>query len=639
MEKKTASIETSEQKRTAGIVEPTKNPGPFIARVIKHADPYYLGGLEVELLKTTEAGNVGETLGQTAIVYYASPFYGVTGAQHLGKNDSYSNTQKSYGWWAVPPDPGTLVLVTFVEGSREFGYWFACIPEKGMTYMLPGGQPATEQTSGNIPKELKGKKLPVGEYNKKITKPSTNNVVKYKRPVNEDFVNILKEQGTVEDDIRGITTTSAQREFPSAVYGFSSPGPLDKRGGSPQGKVGIKESQATVHTSRLGSSSIVIDDGDDKFLRKGSPEDTPYEYVNKEASEAGGDVTRPANEMIRFRTRTGAQIMINTSEDLIYINNSRGTAWIEMSSNGKLDVYAKDSISFHTETDFNFVADRDINFEAGRNVNMIVNENIYTSCGLNYELLVGVDGKLKFKNNLDTTVTNDMKTHVLNDKDIVVGNDMKTRVANDKSVLVGNDLFETANNDISILAQNRLSYNGIAGVSGFTSGNMETTVNGYQHLYISDELRITTGAQQHYNSGAGVLVTSAGDQNYKVGGQYNMTASGTSNIRSSHHKETANRIDMNGPPAASAATASTANSIEQGPEALEAVEAVLPIKAKFPQRVPQHEPWQGHENWNPLETAPDKTQAVETESQDIHMEERPVHTDRTLMNELKPEDD
>lgn len=582
MEKKTASIETSEQKRTAGVVEPTKNPGPFIARVIKHADPYYLGGLEVELLKTTEAGNVGETLGQTAIVYYASPFYGVTGAQHLGKNDSYSNTQKSYGWWAVPPDPGTLVLVTFVEGSREFGYWFACIPEKGMTYMLPGGQPATEQTSGNIPKELKGKKLPVGEYNKKITKPSTNNVVKYKRPVNEDFVNILKEQGTVEDDIRGITTTSAQREFPSAVYGFSSPGPVDKRGGSPQGKVGIKESQATVHTSRLGSSSIVIDDGDDKFLRKGSPEDTPYEYVNKEASETGGDVTRPANEMIRFRTRTGAQIMINTSEDLIYINNSRGTAWIEMSSNGKLDVYAKDSISFHTETDFNFVADRDINFEAGRNINMMVNYNLNVSAAQDYNLLVGRNGSIKIKNNYDTTVTNDMKTTVLNDK----------------HVLVTNDLFETAQNNVTIVAGEKLSLTGGSGFGGYSGGDIKLTATGVNHQ--------------------------------KSGGDLRLTAGGPSNIKSTHHKETANRIDMNGPPAAEA------TSEEPGAEA---TEAVLPIKAFFPQRVPQHEPWQGHENWNPLETAPENTQAVDTESQDIHMEKRPVHTDRTPMNELKPEDD
>ena len=500
MEKKTVSNESPEQKRTAGITDPVKNAGPFIARVIKHSDPYYLGGLEVELLKTTEAGNVGETLGQTSIVYYASPFYGVTGSQHLGKNDKYSDTQKSYGFWMVPPDPGSLVLVTFVEGSREFGYWFACIPEKGMTYMLPGGQPATEQTS-NATGDLKGKKLPVGEYNKKITKPSTNNVVKYKRPVNDDFVNTLKEQGTLEDDIRGITTTSAQREFPSAVYGFSTPGPLDKRGGSPQGRVGVKESQATVHVNRLGSSSFVIDDGDDKFLRKGSPEDTPYEYLNKEASEAGGDVTRPANEMIRFRTRTGAQIMINTSEDLVYINNSRGTAWIEMSSNGKLDVYAKDSISFHTETDFNFVADRDINFEAGRNINMIVNQSIYQSAAGNIEIKAGANGN------------------------------------------------------------------------------------------------ITAGAEINTKSGSDTKIT----------------AGGTSNIKSSHHFETAGQIDMNGPAAAEAADA---------------------VKAKFPQRVPQHEPWNGHENWNPLESAPDKTEAVDTESQDVHMDERPVHTDRTPMNDL-----
>lgn len=368
--------------------------GPYLARVIKHADPYYLGGLEVELLKATEAGNTSETLGQTVIVYYASPFYGITQSANIGKNDNYSNTQKSYGWWAIPPDPGSLVLVTFVEGTREFGYWFACVPEKGMTFMIPGGQPSTEQLSGPVPGDLKGKRLPAGEYNKAITKPQTNNVIKYKRPVNEDFVAQLVEQGLVEDDIRGVTSSSAQREFPSAVIGFSSPGPVDKRGGSPQGEIGIKESKATVHVSRLGSSSIVIDDGDDKLIRKGSPEDTPYEYINKEASGKGGDVTRPHNELIRLRTRTGAQILMHTSEDLIYINNSRGTCWIEMSSNGKLDVYAADSISFHTDNDFNFDAARDINFNAGGNINLNAAASIFQTAAASWEVKAGADGKL-----------------------------------------------------------------------------------------------------------------------------------------------------------------------------------------------------------------------------------------------------
>jgi len=80
---------TPELTRTPDSGAEISRSGPYIGRVVKHTDPYYLGGLEVELLKMTEAGNQGETLGQTAIVYYASPFYGVTGAQHLGKNDSY----------------------------------------------------------------------------------------------------------------------------------------------------------------------------------------------------------------------------------------------------------------------------------------------------------------------------------------------------------------------------------------------------------------------------------------------------------------------------------------------------------------------------------------------------------------------
>ena len=49
-----------------------------------------------------------------------------------------------------------------------------------------------------------------------------------------------------------------------------------------------------------------------------------------------------------------------TIEDLIYIAHGSGDSWIEMTANGKIDVYAKDSVSIHTENDFNFKAGRDI---------------------------------------------------------------------------------------------------------------------------------------------------------------------------------------------------------------------------------------------------------------------------------------
>ena len=40
-----------------------------------------------------------------------------------------------------------------------------------------------------------------------------------------------------------------------------------------------------------------MDDGDDKFLRKGHPKDTAMEYANIEAQEEGGDVTRSTTNL------------------------------------------------------------------------------------------------------------------------------------------------------------------------------------------------------------------------------------------------------------------------------------------------------------------------------------------------------
>src|SRR6056300_1282156 len=93
------------------------NAGPYEAIVISHLDPQYMGGLKVELLKKTKSGATPERSGQIIEVRYLSPFYGVIAFSNAGSNDGYEYTQKSYGFWAVPPDPNTRVLVIFAEGD------------------------------------------------------------------------------------------------------------------------------------------------------------------------------------------------------------------------------------------------------------------------------------------------------------------------------------------------------------------------------------------------------------------------------------------------------------------------------------------------------------------------------------------
>ena len=349
--------------------------GIYIGRVVNHLDQKFMGSLQVQLLKVREGGNDFQESGQLITCHYASPFSGQTPLQNVGANNTYAESQQSYGFWAVPPDVGTKVIVVKVEGAADFGFWIGCVQDEYMNFMIPDGRPATNNNN-------EGTKLPVGEYNKALVEPDGElQPTRYPKPVNTDFVESLAEQGLLEDDVRGLTSSSARREVPSAVFGINTPGPLDKRNGAPRNLRGATGQEANVPSSRLGGTSIVMDDGDDKILRTGSPEDSPSEYVDIENSSGSGDNTRPANELFRVRTRTGHQILLHNTEDLIYIGNARGTSWIEMSSNGKIDIFAEDSISVHTGQDINFTADRDINFNAAENINMSAGNKIKTTAG------------------------------------------------------------------------------------------------------------------------------------------------------------------------------------------------------------------------------------------------------------------
>lgn len=362
-----------------------KDAGPYEARVTSHLDSKYMGTLEVELLRAVDSGSDSNDASQRVQVQYLNPFYGVTNYNGVTKNHDYASSQQSYGMWFVPPDVGNTVLVIFVEGNINKGYWFGCVQAENQNFMLPDGRASTTFTDVNDDPTLRGKKLPVGEYNKELLLNSLNitDPSKNLKPINQQFVNILNNQGLLEDEIRGLTTSSARREVPSSVFGISTPGPVDKRG-SARGKGGR-------YYSRLGGSSVVMDDGDDKFLRKTSAATGPSEYVSRSLLELEGDETIPHNELVRIRTRTGHQILLHNSEDLIYIGNARGTTWIEMTANGKLDIFAQDSVSIHTQTDFNFKADRDVNIEAGRNVNIKSRSNLNIESMANYNLKVGAN--------------------------------------------------------------------------------------------------------------------------------------------------------------------------------------------------------------------------------------------------------
>lgn len=526
------------------------SPGPYLAKIVSHLDPYYMGTLEVQLMH--ESGNDTDASGQLHQVKYLSPFLGQSSIRHIDDGDEdYNNTQKSYGMWMIPPDVGGIVVVLFIDGDPRKGYWIGCAQDQFMNFMMPGYAATSFATSKSTDKD----RVPVAEYNK-IKNDSSVDPTKFRKPATP-FEGALDNQGLLEDDIRGITTSSARREIPSAVFGISTPGPVDKQG--KRGKIGKKESPIDqAYVSRLGGSSFVMDDGDDKFIRKTTASDGPPEYASVEQGETDGKREIPHNELIRIRTRTGHQILLHNSEDLIYIGNAKGTAWIELTSDGKMDIYTEDSITMHTKTDFNVLADRDITLEAKRNFNLKVGGEMQTEVTKDQVLIV--DGK--------------QKVHIKKDIDITYGAKLTKRIVGDINV------------------QQDANYKNLTkGNTDFiTNGSTRSLVKGAGDFSINGTTKLKVG----------------GSFNLSTSGSNNFTAGGSTNIKSGgSHIESAGVIHMNGPGAATAASAAAP---------AEATKAVLPPLLKVNilpneigestiesilRRVPTHEPWPHHENLDP----------------------------------------
>jgi hypothetical protein len=440
------------EARSGGLTD-----GIYVARVISHLDPSFMGSLEVSLLK--DQNNAPGDDSQLHIVKYASPFFGYTPFEFMGKNDGakstiegFNDTQKSYGMWFVPPDVGVNVLVLFVNGDPGQGYWFACVPGRNINNMVPAIAGSLQNTLDPTDKQRYGntkQPLPVAEINKRINGETQEidpeKIKKVVHPIADRFL----EQGLLEDDVRGTSTSSPRREVPGMVFGISTPGPVDRRTNAKKAVIGKDDSKsAPLPVSRLGGTQFVMDDGDDRYHREKSAAEGPVKYVDllesKNANDRG-EPTIPYSEYFRVRTRTGHQLLMHNSEDLIYIGNARGTTWIELTSNGKIDIYAQDSISIHTQTDLNIRADRDINMEAGRNFNLRTESGkFHAEVATDQEWLVNGNSKLTVGANLD----------------VLIGAALKMSANTDFELATNTELKVSATGDISIGSASELKLNG-----------------------------------------------------------------------------------------------------------------------------------------------------------------------------------
>jgi len=317
----------------------TIEPGPYEAIVQGYVQSSRLGQLIVTIpdfsapIPNTDQGIKSDQI----VASYASPFFGTTYGSTTGLNPNTPvSAGQSYGFWFVPPDIGTTVLVIFAGGDIGKCYWFACAYNNPNHHMVPGigrhvggangvGAPG-DQISSYIGSNSV---LPVVEAD--LADPAlwgSTGLVSVQRYPHEYQTMVLAAQGLDRDPIRGAISSSSMREAPSNVYGISTPGRKATSSDQVSG-----DSEGVVF--RTGGHSFVMDDG------------------------ANGDSVTPAgtDQLIRLRTGGGHQILMNDTEHILYISSDSGRQWLEFSADGSINMYGFAGFNVRSEGPMNLHSD------------------------------------------------------------------------------------------------------------------------------------------------------------------------------------------------------------------------------------------------------------------------------------------
>jgi len=349
------------------------NAGPYIGTVKNNIDPLRMGRLQVNIPSLSKTAD--PSTDNLITCEYLSPFYGAKDIRHnIPGSTKYSASQHSYGFWAVPPDIGTRVLVIFAEGKMDEAFWIGCVQEPVTNHMIPGiaasektwdkssGGPAG-QFSSNIDKEKTygTKEVPAGELNR--TAPDSDpgrNYDNFNKPIHP-LADLLAQQGLSADDVRGTTTSSARRETPSAVMGISTPGRKDLS--TTEQPVGTKDAKFNDFVTRGIGHTFVMDDG----------------------------AVDGTNQLIRLRTATGHQMLLHDTDGVVYIANGSGNSWLEMSPDGKIYIFAQEGFNLRGDGDFELHSGGNISFHAKNDIRFTAEGSVINNAE-NYLLNIGKKG-------------------------------------------------------------------------------------------------------------------------------------------------------------------------------------------------------------------------------------------------------
>lgn len=405
---------------------------------------------------------------------YIMPFGGaIDNASYVrGPDAKTTSGPVHYGFWAIP-EVGSYVLLGCVDGDYRRRFWLGSFVAHQQANSIITGKYKWEGTDANGPLSSSGSPLEPQYTNLGKAFNDDRSSPEWKsRGADYQALANRRDEGSQTNSDRGESyLDSIYEDIVNAETLDEAKPALGENGydWSNHENVAGQRSSKVVGFSTPGGHSIHCDD-------------------------------KTYNSRIRIRSSAGHTILLDDTNERIYIMTAEGNSYVELDKNGNVDLYAKRRLSVHAEKDINFSTDETFRVHAKKGIHM------YAGNTLGQEELDRIpnDGEIRIHS------TNDL--HVISEKNI------RVLSIEDTLLEVGGKVCQTVGDSWSLQVQNNI--------------NIVTNTGEYNLTVATDINELAGGNIRRYSLGETRNLANSDMKTHSFGGQMDIGAQKAVNMKS-----------------------------------------------------------------------------------------------------------
>jgi hypothetical protein len=290
-----------------------------------------------------------------------TPFNGVITHGTRGREDSPVNGANAYGFFAVPK-LNSWVVVACLNGDTSTRIWLGCLSPHLFTHTLPHGAYAYQNQNG----------LPDGPFasGMRPLEPMYTNYTTAFTKAGESLVGGTPSEPrrNMEWRTRGVdTAVTALNPEMLNFYGFTQqfvqPDDFNYTFTEENGD------QRNIFCTGYDKSREFPNKTSERSYNQANYDPQTYTFTSPGMHSLSMD-DRNWNCRVRLRTTGGHQVIMDDTNERIYISTAQGQTWIEIDEKGTIDIYSMKDLSIRAGGDINMTSDQTIRMHAKQGIHL-----------------------------------------------------------------------------------------------------------------------------------------------------------------------------------------------------------------------------------------------------------------------------